>query len=142
MLTKHDLYTALVFELEDRGMENETAEEVADSVVERLAEDGAFDVDDDEQLAIQVVEVKMLKVNRFKTPMSQHDEKHRVVIETDSCVRGTLDSRMVRTELLRYLYEDPMFSQCGGVDFHSLKLHHDGTCWRAECEAVIKSQQF
>jgi hypothetical protein len=45
MLTKAKLFDALTQELENRGVDD--AEEVADSVVETLDEEGAFNWDED-----------------------------------------------------------------------------------------------
>ena len=80
----------------------------------------------------------MIKANRYKTPMTSTEEKHRVVVETDSCLRGTVESRRIRQELLGYIASDPFFSQCGGVDFHSMRMYHNSTSWVAEFEAVVR----
>ena len=48
MVTKNDLLKALTRELEDRNVED--ASEVADSVVEVLDEDGAFDTEEEDYL--------------------------------------------------------------------------------------------
>lgn len=78
-----------------------------------------------------------MNVQRFKTQVGQEYFRHRTVVETDPCVKGTLESRMIRHELLKYIAEDPFFSQCGGVDFEKCRIWHDGTRWTAEFEAVV-----
>ena len=82
----------------------------------------------------------MLKINRYETPFMADEKKFRVTVETDSCIRGTQESRLIRQELLGYIAQDPLFSNCGGVDFHSMKLSHNGTSWFAEFEAILKNR--
>lgn len=77
-----------------------------------------------------------MNVNRFKAAFSAELVRHRTVVETESCTIGTLHSRLVRHELLKYIAEDPFFSQCGGVDFEKARIWHNGTGWVAEFEAV------
>lgn len=78
-----------------------------------------------------------MQVSRFKSPFGEGLERHRVVVETEPCQKGTMHSRIVRQELLRYMSEDPFFSQCGGVDFHKARIWHDETRWFAEFEAIV-----
>jgi hypothetical protein len=78
-----------------------------------------------------------LTVNRFKAPVGPTEVRHRLVVETEPCLKGTLHSRMIRQELLRYVADDPFFSQCGGIDFEQAKLRHDGTRWVMEFESVV-----
>lgn len=78
-----------------------------------------------------------MNVSRYKSPFGEGLERHRVVVETQQCVKGTMDSRIVRHELLRYIADDPFFSQCGGVDFHKCRIWHDENKWIAEFEAIV-----
>lgn len=81
-----------------------------------------------------------LVINKFKTPVGQDEIRHRTVIETEPCAIGTLHSRILRQELLRYMADDPFFTQCGGVDFQKQRLWHDGMKWIAEFEATVAKQ--
>jgi len=78
-----------------------------------------------------------MNVQRFKTPVGEMLVRHRTVVETDECIKGTIQSRMVRQELLRYVADDPFFSQCGGLDFEKARIWHDGQKWVAEFEGVV-----
>lgn len=79
-----------------------------------------------------------MKVSRTKIPVGTSEDRYRTVVETDLCTLNTLQSRVVRHELLRYIADDPSFSQCGGFDFQKAKIYHDGTKWIAEFEAVVQ----
>lgn len=77
-----------------------------------------------------------MNIRRYKSPIGDNLFRFRTVVETEECVAGTIYSRMIRQELIRYIYEDPSFSQCGGNDFQKAKFWHDGSKWLAEFEAV------
>lgn len=77
-----------------------------------------------------------MKVRKFSTPIDNNIYRFRTVVETEECVGDTIHSRMIRQELMRYIYEDPNFSQCGGRDFQKAKIWHDGNKWLAEFEAT------
>lgn len=82
-----------------------------------------------------------MNVKRFKSAFGSEELRHRTIIETDNCAPGTLHSRMLRQELLRYIADDPSFSHCGGVDFQKAKIEHNGSRWVAEFEAIVAKPQ-
>lgn len=78
-----------------------------------------------------------MNVYRTKVPFGRDETRHRTVVETDPCIHGTVHARMVRQELLGYIAQDPNFSQCGGYDFQTMKMFHDGTKYVVEFEAIV-----
>lgn len=80
-----------------------------------------------------------LNVSRYKSPAGEGQTRFRLVVETDPCHKGTMQSRIIRQELLRYMADDPAFSLVGGVDFHKCRIYHDDTKWVAEFESVVQN---
>lgn len=76
-----------------------------------------------------------MKIKKYESPIGDNKYRFRTVVETEECAAGTIHSRIIRQELIRYVYEDPYFSQCGGLDFQKAHIWHDGSKWMAEFEA-------
>ncbi len=81
---------------------------------------------------------------RKQIAQSRYDENKmrvRLTVESDECHREELKSRFVKVELLRYVADDPSFSACGGQDFDTMKMYHNGVCWVMEFEAIVPRAQ-
>lgn len=62
--------------------------------------------------------------------------RHRVKIESDPCIAGSQEARMVIHHLLQTLAEQPPLTLCGTMPFETLTVRHDERVWIVEAEAL------
>lgn len=72
-------------------------------------------------------------------PIGTTQKRHKVKIESDPCVVGSLESRFFQFDLISKLANQPDLSTCGSVDFQRMLMYHNGSCWVAEFEAIVET---
>lgn len=74
-------------------------------------------------------------------PLGTTQKRYKVRMESDECTVGTIESRLIQFDLLERVASQPDLSACGGVDFQTMKMSHNGHAWICEFEAIVNEPQ-
>lgn len=78
----------------------------------------------------------MIRLPLAATRLDEQNTRSRVTIHSDPCPPNTQLARIMQFDLLRMMSQDPALTQCGGSDFQTLSMVHDGGKWIVVLEAI------
>lgn len=62
--------------------------------------------------------------------------RYKTKLESEQCEFGTHQARVVQSNVLQMITDNPSLVACGPSAFDRLSISHNGNCWVVECEAV------
>lgn len=77
-----------------------------------------------------------MKRSIIKSRLNDTEHRYRVLLESDECEVGTMESRQRQYDLLRAIVDNAGMMDCGPAIFQTMKMSHDGVRWIIEMEAV------
>jgi hypothetical protein len=78
--------------------------------------------------------------NLIRIPLNDLQTRYKLHYESDPCEPNSVAGRNTQMDMLQALANQPQLCYCGPLLFDVLKVHHNGTFWVVEMEAVETRQ--
>jgi hypothetical protein len=81
-----------------------------------------------------------MKRSMTKVVIQDNKTRYRVTIESDECLKGSQEARVIQFLLLRSIADEPSLTACGMSDFQRMTMTHNGEKWIVECESIEENK--